>query len=153
MSYRHPATRIDEIVKAPKGLIDGQSVIPKHKGSKGLSFEAFLELLDGPFTDLIFRGKAGVSSEPETYDSNLFLDQDRIRGVGHCSVGRKNFRSKDRIPEGWHQNIVDPNKPTNSPAYNRHEPLPDFAPTDFADFTRKVAAIWNIDLEWEGGLL
>ncbi len=37
--------------------------------------------------------------------------------------------------------------------YNRHEPLPDFDPGDFSDFTRKVAVIWNIDLGWEGGLL
>ena len=153
MSYRYPSTQIYEFVKAPKGLIDGQTVEPKKKGTKGLSFEAFLELLDGSFTDLMFRGKAGVSNEPETYDSNIFLDQQRIQGVGYCSVARKNFRAKDRIPEGWHQNIVNPNQPTNSSAYNLHEPLPDFSPTDFKDFTRKVAELWNIDLDWEGELL
>lgn len=153
MKYRYPATQIHELVRTPKGLVEGQNVEPKKKGTKGLSFEAFLALLNGPFIDLIFRGKAGVSDEPESYDSNLFLDQQRIRGVGYCNVAKKNFRAKIRIPEGWHQNIVDPNKPTSSAAHNRHEPLPDFAPTDFKDFTRKVAGLWNIDIEWEGDLL
>jgi hypothetical protein len=153
MSYRYPAARIHEIVKADKALVEGQFVDPKKRGSKGLGFEADVELLDGPFTDLIFRGKAGDRSDPETYDSNLFLDQERIRGIGFNPVGTKNLRKKLRIPEGWHENLVNPNLPTNHPAYNVHEALPDFEPTEFADFTRKAAERWNIDLHWEGGLL
>ncbi len=105
------------------------------------------------FLDIIFRGKAGVSNDPTTYGSNLFLDQQRVRGIDYCPVGRQNFRAKKRIPSGWHQNIVDPNQPTNAPAYNRHEPLPDFKPVDFEDFTRKSAVMWNIDLAWDRGLV
>lgn len=97
--------------------------------------------------------KATHSAEPNTYEGNFFIDQERVRGIGHNYVGRRNFRAKKRIPEGWHQNIVDPTKPTTHDAYNRHDPLPDFQPTDFEDFTRKIAAMWTIDLEWEGGLL
>ncbi len=41
MTYRHPAARIHEIVQAPKALVVGQSVSPKMRGSRGLSFEAF----------------------------------------------------------------------------------------------------------------
>jgi hypothetical protein len=153
MPYRHTAARIHEIVKAPKALVAGQSVSPKKHGSHGLSFEAFVELVEGSFLDIRYKGVAGVSHDPTSYDASLRLDQQRVRGIGHCAVGRQNFRAKQRIAAGWHQNIVDPNLPTNTAAYNRHEPLLEFDPGDFSDFTRKVAVIWNIDLGLEGGLL
>jgi len=153
MPYRHPAARIHEIVKAPKALVAGQSVSPKKRGSHGLSFEVFVELVGGSFLDIRYHGVAGVSHDPTSYDATLRLDQQRVRGIGHCAVGRRNFRAKQRIEAGWHQNIVDPNLPTNVAAYNRHEPLPDFDPGDFEDFTRKAATIWSIDIGAEGGLL
>lgn len=153
MSYRFPATHIHEIVQAPKRLIDGQSVEPEKRGKQGLRFHAFIERMDGNYLDLRFLGTAGVSKEPTTYEGTLLLDQERIRGVGHAAVARRNFRAKLRIPAGWHQNVCDPGKPTSSPEYNRHEPLPDFLPSDFTDFTRKVANLWSIDLGQEGGLL
>ena len=37
MTYRHPAARIHEIVKAPKALVAGQSVSPE-KGRTGSFF-------------------------------------------------------------------------------------------------------------------
>ena len=153
MNFRYTATRIHEIVKADKALVDGYDVSARKKGSQGLGFEAYVELLDGPFMDIAFRGKAGVSNDPTTYDSNLFLDQQRVRGVGYCPVGRQNFRAKQRIPKGWHQNILDPNQRTNAPGFNRHEALPDFKPVDFEDFTRKSAELWSIDLAWDRGLV
>ncbi len=137
MSFRYTAARVHEIVSADKALVDGHGMDARKKGTQGLGFEAYVELLDGPFLDIIFRGKAGVSNDPTDY----------------CPVGRQNFRAKKRIPSGWHQNIVDPNQPTNAPAYNRHEPLPDFKPVDFEDFTRKSAVMWNIDLAWDRGLV
>ena len=137
----------------PKALGSGQSVAGGKKGSHGLQFKAEVDLIDGPFLDMVFRGRATNGAEPTTYEGNFFIEQERVRGVGHHYVGRKNFRAKKRIPGGWHQNITDPQKPTNHAAYNRHEALPDFAPTDFQDFTRKVAAMWKIDLGWEGSLL
>ena len=77
-----------------------------------------------------------------------------MRGIGHCAVGRQNFRAKFRIPPGWHQNVCDPNVPTDDHQNrNRHDPLPGFAPSDFSDFVRKVATLWNIDLAWEEELL
>ena len=153
MNFRYSSARIHEIAQARKVLATGSNVKPEKKGSHGLSFHAFVELLDGPFLDLRFNGTAGVSHDPCSYEAALRLDQRRVRGIGLCSVERKNFRAKDRIPAGWHQNVMDPNQPTNAPAFNRHVTLPDFAPTDFEDFTRKAAALWNIDLAWEGGLL
>ncbi len=44
MTYRHPAARIHEIVKAPKALVTGQSVSPKKRGSHGLNFERFVSI-------------------------------------------------------------------------------------------------------------
>lgn len=153
MPYRHSAVRIHEIIQADKVLGSGQSVHGQKKGKQGLAFEATVDLLDGGFLDMIFRGKAGVNSIPTTYDGNFFLEQQRVRGVGYCAVSRQSFRAKQRIPSGWHQNIIDPNLPTTDPGYNRHEPLPDFQPTDFAAFTRELATMWAIDLDWEGDLL
>ncbi len=62
------------------------------------------------------------------YDASLLLDSERVRGVGYCPVARQNFRAKLTIPAGWHQNICDPNVPTDHPEWNRHEPLPGFQP-------------------------
>ncbi len=39
MQYRHTASRIHEIVKAPKALVAGQSVEPKKHGSHGPGIE------------------------------------------------------------------------------------------------------------------
>jgi hypothetical protein len=64
MPYHHPAARIHEIVKAPKALVAGQSVSPKKRGSHGLMFEAYVELVGGSFLDIRYHGVAGVSHDP-----------------------------------------------------------------------------------------
>lgn len=153
MSYRFSRHRIHEIVNASKVLTTGQSVEPENYGGNGLKFHAYVELADGPFLDIRYLGKATQRTQPNSYDATLILDAERIRGVGFNPVKRENFRAKQRIPAGWHQNICDPNMPTTHPESNRHEPLADFHPTDFRDFTRKVAKMWNIDLNWESDLM
>lgn len=153
MNYRYSRHRIAEIVNAPKCLSEGQELTVENSGTHSARFDTTLELVDGPFADLRFLGRAGRRDDPETYDSTLLLDQQRVRGIGYCAVARQNFRAKWRIPAGWHQNICDPNVPTDNPEWNRHEPLPSFAPTDFVDFTRKTAELWNVDLGWEDELL
>lgn len=153
MSYRFPRHRILEIVSVAKALTEGQSVEPERVGEHGARFSAFLDLVDGPFVDLRFIGKAGRLNLPTSYDASLLLEAERVRGVGYCPVARQNFRAKLRIPAGWHQNICDPNVATDHPEFNRHEPLPDFSPMDFTDFTRKAAELWNIDLGWEKELV
>lgn len=153
MSYRHPHYRITEIVAAAKSLTGGQTVEPERVGEHGARFHAFLDLVDGPFVDLRFLGKATRLNQPSSYGSSLLLDAERVRGVGFCPVARHNFRAKLRIPVGWHQNICDPNVPTDHPEWNRHELLPEFNPSDFMDFTRKVAELWSIDLAWEARLV
>jgi hypothetical protein len=153
MNYRHPRHRIQEIVQAPKCLSDGQQLETEPRGTHGARFGVDLDLKDGPYSDLRYVGTAGKVSLPETYDASLLLDQQRVRGVGHCAIARQNFRAKLRIPAGWHQNICDPNMPTDHPEWNRHEPLPGFAPVDFSDFIRATASLWNIDLGREPELL
>jgi len=154
MNYRYPKHQIAEIISSKKCLSDGHAVDPERKGEHGAKFDASLDLIDGPaFCPVRYIGKAGHLAEPPSYDATFLLDDMRVRGVGHCAVPRQNFRAKLRIPAGWHQNICDPNVPTDHAEWNRHEPLPEFAPTDFRDFVSKVADIWRIDLNWEGKLL
>lgn len=150
MNFRYPPARIHEIASLPKTVREGQQVFPpQKKGTEGLSFRVDLDLMDGPLLDLELYGKAGVSSIVTSYDATLMLEKQRIRGIGYDATGRKNLKTKKSIPKGWHENVIDPNRPTNDPAYNDHRPLPDFEPHEFEDFTRKVAIHWNIDLNWE----
>lgn len=153
MNYRYPSHRIQEIVQAPKSIQVGHTLSIERKANHGSKFDAPVELLDGPFCDMRFLGKANRNDDPTTYDASFLLDQQRIRGIGHNAVARRNFRAKRRIPKGWHQNICDPNAETSDPAWNRHDPLPDFSPNGFGDFVRKAANLWNIDLDWEAELL
>lgn len=152
MNFRYPRHRIQEIVKAPKCVTEGRALeIEARRG--GSRFDVPLDLIDGPFCDLRFLGHAGQADDPTTYDASLLLDQMRVRGIGYHPVGRRNFRAKQRIPAGWHQNICDPNVPTDHPDWNRHEALPGFAPSDFSDFVRRAAGLWSVDLRWEEELL
>jgi hypothetical protein len=146
MSYPHSRTQIHELVQAPKAVRENSLLAVTAFGEHGGRFDVNLDLVDGPFVDLRYLGKATDQREPAGYEANLILAGHRVRGVGHNYVGRNNHRSKQRIPAGWHQNKVDPNLPTSDVEYNRHEPLPNFAPTDFGDFIEKCARLWAIDL-------
>jgi hypothetical protein len=152
MNYRYPNHRIHEIVNAPKCLGDGQPLDIERRGEHRVGFDVTLDLIDGPFCDLRYLGGAGRKDQPETYEVNLLLEQQRVRGIGYTPVARQNFRAKLRIPQGWHQNVCDPNQSTDHPEWNRHQPLPDFAPTDFKDLIRRAAELWHIDIQWEDEL-
>ena len=153
MNFRHPRHRIQEIIDSAKCLSEGHTLEVKARGEDGARFDVSVDLKDGPYCDLRYLGRAGRSDVPETYDASFLLDQQRVRGIGYCPVGRQNFRAKLRISAGWHQNICDPNVPTDHPEWNRHVGLSDFTPTDFADFVRLAATMWNIDVGWETELL
>jgi hypothetical protein len=75
-----------------------------------------------------------------------------VRGIDYVPVGQRRFY-KERIPPGWHQNVIDPNLPTDHDNYNRHLLLADFTPTDFKDFICLTAELWNIELALEGTML
>lgn len=151
MRYRYKSHQILEFLNAEKCL-PGEDTVELEKmgkSGKGRHFETRPELLDGPFVDMRYLGKAPILDEPSSYDASLLFANQRVRGVGYESVGRHNYRFKKRIPKGWHLNICDPNLPTNAPAQNVHEPLPDFQTTDFRDFINQTAAMWKIDLGWQ----
>ena len=81
----------------------------------------------------------------------FLLANERVRGVDYSEIEVKKFY-RTHIPEGWHQNILDPNLDPDDSNQNRHESL-DWTVTDFADFIRQVCKLWNIDLGIEEGLL
>lgn len=153
MTYSYPRHRIQELVQAPKVVRENERLATERKGEDGASFGVNLDLLDGPFVDLRYLGKAANHTQPPTYEASMILGGHRVRGVGHNHVGRNNLRAKRRIAAGWHQNLCDPNLPTTHAEYNRHEPMAEFAPTDFGDFVGKCARLWKIDLQTEEVLL
>lgn len=146
MPYPYTRQQIHDFVQAPKVVRENTKLEVSKRGEKGAGFEVNLDLEDGPFVDLRYLGKATEVEQPPTYESSLILGGHRVRGIGHNFVGRNKLRAKQRILAGWHQNRVDPNLPTTHDDYNRHEPLPMFAPTDFGDFITKCAELWTIDL-------
>lgn len=153
MSYPYTPQQIHEHVHAAKIVRENTRFEIINRGEHGAGFDVILDVLHGPFVDLRYLGKAAELNQPPTYESALILAGHRVRGVGHNWVGRNNLRAKQRIPAGWHENRCDPNLPTTHPAYNRHQPLPEFAPTDFGDFIGRCAQLWTIDLKTEEVLL
>lgn len=153
MNYPYPRHRIHELVCAPKVVRENERLVVERRGEHGAVFGVNLDLVDGPFVDLRYLGKAADQTEPTSFDASLILGAHRVRGVGFNHVGRNNLRAKLRIPAGWHQNFCDPNVPTVHPEANRHEALTAFAPTDFVDFIGQCARLWAIDLRREEVLL
>jgi hypothetical protein len=154
MSYRYAAHRIAEILRLQKVLPPGDELELEKTNSSanGREFETRPELLDGPFVDMRYLGKAPLLDEPTSYDASFLIANRRVRGVGYADVERQNFRFKKRIPKGWHLNVCDPNLPTHNPEHNVHHPLSDFAATDFHDFIRQTAKMWQVDLGWDAEL-
>jgi hypothetical protein len=153
MSYPYPKHRIDEIVASPKIRPETQPLRVEKHGEHGAKFQIVVDLLDGPYVDLRYLGKAAMLASPTSYDASLIVSAERVRGIGFAAVGRNNLRAKKRIPPGWHQNFCNPHLPTLDPERNRHESLPGFAPTDFGDFIHQCARLWVIDLATEEPLL
>lgn len=155
MNYAYKPHQIEELLRLPKCLPPGDTLeLEKMSQGAGRHFETRPQLVDGPFVDMRYLGKAPELDNPETYDASFLLANQRVRGVGYDPIGKWNFRFKKRIPKGWHLNVCDPNLPTNAAAQNVHHSLHDFQTTDFRDFINQTAKLWNIDLgwEWEGGL-
>lgn len=151
MSYKHKSHRITEILTEKKCLPEADTVELKNMGKtgKGRRFETRPELVDGPFVDMRYLGKAPLLDDPASYDASFLIDNQRVRGIGYNETGRNNFRLKERIPKGWHMNICDPNLNTTDHNQNIHQHLPEFSTTDFRDFINQTASIWKIDLGWQ----
>lgn len=152
MSFRYKTAQIAEIVKAAKVLREGRSLVFRGYGEKSKSLDVDLDLKDGALLDLRLRISGGRFDDPTTYEAALILADQRVRGIGYSATRRMRFY-KERIPKGWHENVIDPNLPTRDDHYNRHEPLTGFEPTDLDDFLRKVCQRWNIELPIKNVLL
>jgi hypothetical protein len=156
MNYPYKLHQIEEILRMEKCLPPGDTLELEKMRNDGMGrhFESRPQLVDGPFVDMRYVGKAPELDNPETYDANFLLANQRVRGVGYDPIGRQNFRFKRRITKGWHLNVCDPNLPTTDLKQNIHHPLADFSTTDFRDFINQTAKMWKIDLgwKWEGEL-
>ena len=157
MSYPYKPHQILDFLGQPKRLPEDFSVDARRSGKIGkvLIAEGRPRLIDGSFIDMRYIVKAPIPNDVTSYDASFLIADRRVRGVGYDPIGRPNFRFKRRIPKGWHQNVCDPNLPTNDPGQNIHKQLPDFEGNDFRDFIVWTTELWKIELggEWEGGLL
>lgn len=151
MNYPYKLHQIEEILEMEKCLPPGDNLELEKmsKGEVGRHFETRPQLIDGPFVDIRYLGKAPVLGDQTTFDASFLLANRRVRGVGYQAIGKQNFRFKTSIPKGWHLNVCDPNLPTNDPKQNVHHPLPDFTVSHFHDFVTRTADLWKIDLGWE----
>lgn len=152
MNFRYKSFQIAEIAKAAKAIREGQSLAFRAFGERSKVLDVDLDLMDGSIVDLRLRVSAGRFDEPTTYEAALILADQRVRGIGYSATRLTRFY-KERIPKGWHENVIDPNLPTRDDDRNRHEPVADIEPTDLEDFLRKACKRWNIELPSEKVLL
>ena len=152
MAFRFPAQRIHEIVRLAKVVREGQSAEFRRIGGPSSTMAVELDLIDGPFVDLKLIVSATNAFEPETYSAGLILEGALVRGIDYAPIARRK-RFKLRIPQGWYENVEDPNLPRGHDDQNRHREMPNFAPTDLADFLRRVTRHWNIETSTEPTLL
>lgn len=144
MTWSFSATRVRELVNAPKCLAAGQKAEFSSQGD-GKELSVLLDLIDGGNYHLRLVVAAGRADIPESYEAALLLNNRRVRGIGYGKIERKkNYRV--HIPKGWHENVLDYTLP--SADQNRHPALPDFQAGDLRDFLTKVCRRWNIQIEF-----
>ena len=99
MSYPYKSHQIEEILQKEKCLPPGDTLELEKMSKVGIGrhFETRPQLLDGPFVDMRYLGKAPELDDPETYDASFLLANQRVRGVGYDPIGRQNFRFKKRM--------------------------------------------------------
>lgn len=150
--WKYTPREVADFVAAPKCSRDGAL---KFKKKRETTSEAYASLAGTeqtlPPMDYCVGGNP---KELDSFHASLLLEKKRIRGIDFSPIERKRFY-KVRIPAGWHENVVDWQKPTNDEEHNRHVLLPDFE-NEFPDlegFSRSCARRWNIELETEATLL
>lgn len=91
---------------------------------------------------------SGSPEHMESYSAAFILNNRRVRGIDFCPIERKK-RYVTLIPQGWHENIIDPTYPGKDLMKgNRHVPLPkDFTASDLYIFHKACSGKWNIKLE------
>ncbi len=146
---------IESLVEAEKHTLDWEEItFHAYGGGKhSLTSDTRLVLTDGRYARFRFVVKAPLVEDPLTFAAVLLLEDTKVRGVDHHLLGRRRFYGRESIPQGWHQDIRDPNIDDPYNAKPKRKPLPGFAPYDLNDFTGKVAAMWNIVLPEENKYL
>ncbi len=143
-----------KVLRRPELLVQGQPLPFESYGDHGRRLDLSLELAKGPaLLDLRFHVRAPIFDAPETFEAALILAHERVRGVGWHATGKKRFYGRQIIPQGWHQNLIDPNLEPNNPDRNRHVQIKDFEPSDLAAFFMAAARVWHINLPLEESLL
>lgn len=150
--FRFSSHRLLELLASAKCPVKESELKWKDRGSSGKELRLALDLVDGPFAGFVLYLAAGDVKDVTTYRAALILEGERVRGVDYSSIRRRRFY-KAYIERGWHENLIDPNLPTADTNQNQHRPLPDFQPTHLNDFLRKVCRMWQIEFEFEEGLL
>lgn len=157
MRFTYRADQIIEIVRWQKVprlgdfLRTGEPIPFQEVGDKGRRIDVLLDLDDGPLVDLKYQVRAPIFDNPETYEAVLLLSSQRVRGIGWNATSRRRFY-KEKIPAGWHENVLDPNRDLSDQDYNRHLPLLGFNVVDLTDFFMKAATHGNIDTKREAEL-
>ncbi len=152
MTFRYRSHQIAEIIKAVKVVREGQTLEFRKYGERGRALLLELDLTAGMVPDLRLSVKAGRFDDPTTYTAALILADQRVRGIDYSATSRARFY-KVRIPQGWHENLIDPNLATHDPQRNRHEALAPFDVTDLRVFLHEVCRRWHIELAIEEALL
>lgn len=149
--YAYPAFAIHHLVQQPKKCLK-EPVLKKYR-EEGRQYDIPLYLADeSRFVPMRLKVSAGRLDNPTTYAAAFILDGERVRGVDYCEVSKKRYY-KVSIPQGWHQNLIDPNLDKDDANQNRHDRLEHWTVSTFDDFLNKVSALWNIDLGKERELL
>jgi hypothetical protein len=130
-----------------KFVVDGD-VNFKDAGKGNQEYRFALQAESGPPCLLTLIINVGRNEDVTTYHAAILVDRQRVRGIDFSPIGRKNLRTKQSIPVGWHQNIIDPTAGTNLHAPLEIEPV-----TDLVDFAQKVANLWHIEFKTEALLL
>lgn len=84
MSYPYKPHQIEEILRLEKCLPPSDTLELERMSKDGIGrhFESRPQLVDGPFVDMRYIGKAPELDNPETYDASFLMANQRVRGVG-----------------------------------------------------------------------
>ena len=134
---------------APKQVTQqiDRTLIRSRGSDRAIKLEVEIEMIDEERIPMVLQAYTTDRTDPASFHAVFIVHGQRLRGVDFDPVGRRKGY-KVRIPKGWHQNVCDPNLPSRNDMDNEHQALEDFEPSDFLDFLRRVARMWNIDL-WE----
>lgn len=116
MSYPIPKHRIDEIVAAPKVRPETQPLKVEKHGEHGAKFQIVVDLMDGPFVDLRYLGKAAMLIKPTSYDASLIVAAERVRGIGFMRSGGITCAPKNEFRRAGIRTFVIPICPRLTPS-------------------------------------